>query len=127
MASIPMKTTISSLSEGDMNEPRTWLFIQGAEVPAAWQSRAVTGAFVPLLPEEAALLMGGGTPQPALSGDELALARLAARGMSNAAMARELGIAERTVYRRLNQLRERFGFASKGDLISFLATTGLAG
>jgi DNA-binding CsgD family transcriptional regulator len=98
-----------------------WLLMRRAAVPERWTHRVVDLALVPLLPDEAASLLGD---RPQLSADDELIVRLAARGHSLEAISREAGISSRAVSRRLANLRERFGAESNVALVALLARRG---
>lgn len=101
-----------------------WLLLPPEAVPEPWLSRSREVRLVPLLPEEAVgMLRGGGAPSE-LTGDELPLARLLARGLSAAAISKELGLSVRTVERRLAHLRDRFGVRSTAELATLFSERG---
>jgi DNA-binding NarL/FixJ family response regulator len=103
-----------------------WLFLQADHVPEQWRLRARAAAFVPLTAGELTELLGGVPPQPELTDDEEALARLIARGSSVSAISRQLRVSSRTVERRLALLRRRLGVGSSVDLALALAQRGFA-
>lgn len=96
------------------------VLLHTADVPEQWRMRAIPVSLVTLLPDEAAQLLAGEPVTPALEGDELAFARLVAKGETAAGIGRALGITTRTVYRRLARLRDRFGVATTPELLNRL-------
>lgn len=100
-----------------------WLFLTPGAVPSKWQERAVPMSLVPLDPAEAAAIL---EPEsgPRLTGLDLAVARLVARGRSAPEIARSLAVAERTVYRRLERLRKEFRVRSTQELATKLSRMG---
>lgn len=101
-----------------------WLFLHPSAVPERWAERAVDVAMVPLLPEEAANILDEGTTEPATDPSDEALLKLVAGGRSIASIARELGIGDRTVDRRLERIRTRYGIGSKAEMAAFFAERG---
>lgn len=79
---------------------------------------------VPLLPDEAADVLIAGRAAPEVDAEEAGLLSLVAEGLSNAAIARELGISPRSVQRRLARLQDRLGVTSKSELAVSLARQG---
>jgi DNA-binding CsgD family transcriptional regulator len=112
------------MTETSIGTPAAWLLIHPDVVPAAWASRAAPAVMVGLLPEEATQILSGHPAIPALTGDELAVARLAARGATVTAIAHALGLNRRTVDRRLAGLRRRLGVGSAAELTAALAERG---
>lgn len=100
------------------------MFLSPGAVPARWRDRAIQISFVPLSPSEAANLLGQGMAEARIDRSDEALARLAARGLTARAISLELGMSLRTVYRGLARLRERFGAASREELVARLAERG---
>ncbi|MGH2756090.1 MAG: response regulator transcription factor [Actinomycetota bacterium] len=111
-----------------MNEVAGWgfIFVEGDKdrMPEAWRQRARNVTVVPLLSEEAEEFMSGHVGRPELDGQELDIARLAARGMTIREISHQLRISQRSVERGIARLRERFGIASKQELATFLASRG---
>lgn len=101
-----------------------WLFVQGERVPERWRHRAVPVTLVALLPDEVSEFLDGGSVEPSLDPATRAVARLAARGLTVAAMARDLDMSARSVDRHLARLRERFGVGSTAELAVELAKRG---
>ncbi len=66
------------------------------------------------------------TPSP-LTARERDVVVLAARGLANKAIARELGISPRTVEGHLNHVFEKLGTTSRTELVRLALTTGLVG
>jgi DNA-binding CsgD family transcriptional regulator len=110
----------------DADVPAGWLFLSPEALPDVWRSRAQPAVFVPLMPAEARQLLAGEAAEPTLSARDEKVARLAARGRTADAIARELGISRRTVDRRLALLREQFGVSSSVELGVCLSALGLA-
>lgn len=106
------------------DSPAAWLLLSPEAVPEPWRSRGREVRLVPLLPEEAAgILRGEGAPSE-LTGDNVAVSRLLARGLSAASISKELGLSVRTVERRLADLRDRFGVGSTAELATLLSERG---
>jgi DNA-binding NarL/FixJ family response regulator len=63
-------------------------------------------------------------PSP-LTAREQQVVRLAAKGLANKAIARELGISPRTVEGHLNHVFEKLGTTSRTGLVHYALTTGL--
>lgn len=99
-----------------------WVFLHPDSLPPRWNSRATPAYFVPLLPDEAPLILRAGETQS--DDKEEALLRLAARGETGIAIANALGISHRSVQRRLRRIRERCGVSSKAELAAYLARRG---
>jgi len=99
--------------------PGAWLLVPPEVASEEWRARGVPLLLVPLEPAEAV------SAAPPLEPAEEALARLVARGQSPRIIARELSVPLRTVYRRLANLRERFGASSTAELGTELARRGL--
>lgn len=108
------------------NPYRGWLFLESTMVPERWKKRAISTSLVPLLPEEIEELLGDGSPF-LLDADEEDLVKLVARGLSAQAISLEWGISVRSVERRLQRLRERFGVESSAELVAVLASQGFGG
>ena len=68
---------------------------------------------------------GAGTEGPRLTGREQEVVRLVARGMSNKAIARQLGISPRTVEGHLNHIFEKLGTTSRTELVHFALANSL--
>lgn len=101
-----------------------WLFLSPDAVPREWQHRAVPVSLVPLFPEEAVEILGGRGASPRIEEADLSLVQLVVRGRSAMEIARQLGVAPRTVYRRVARLRREFGVASTAELAAALAKRG---
>lgn len=101
-----------------------WLFLAPGCVPERWQPRAIPASLIPLLPEEAADLLAAEAPAPRFAPEEDAFVHLVATGAAAGAIARELHLAPRTVYRRLERLRRDFGVGSTAELAAELARRG---
>lgn len=101
-----------------------WMFLAEEAVPERWRARARQVWFVPLLPEEALQLLSGEGATAEIDPQDEEIARLLAAGSSAEAIAARLMVSTRSVHRRLQQLRERFGVGSNGELTLFLARRG---
>ncbi len=117
-----MKSLSDSLDGPD--PARGWLLLDGDHVPTRWSSRARSVSLIPLLPDEVRGVLEDGRATSGLEEDDVALARLVARGLSIRAIVRELGVSQRSVERRLSRLRKQMGAASKGELSARLAERG---
>lgn len=114
-----MEEPIPGFASGSLGA--LFLFAPDA-VPEHWRSRAVPMALVPLLPSEARSILEG--PQATIAPEDEDLLRLAARGLTGADIARELGISLRSVERRLARLRRDLGVDSTAELAAFLSKRG---
>jgi DNA-binding NarL/FixJ family response regulator len=108
----------------DPSSVEGWLFLHPSAVPERWANRAVTVAMVPLLPDEAVNVLEDGTTRPLVEPSDESLIRLVAKGKAIATIARELGIGARTVDRRLDRIRTRYGIGSKAEMAAFFAERG---
>ena len=106
--------------------PPGWLFLDPAAVPERWRGRAITMAMVPLMRDEAAHILNGGSAAPGLEPVDEPLARLLARGTNTEDMAAILGMSMRTTQRRIAALRRKIGARSKTELERMLAARGYA-
>jgi DNA-binding CsgD family transcriptional regulator len=106
--------------------PAGWLFLQPDRLPDRWRHRARPAVYVPLLAQELDELLDGHLSGPALTSAEERLAALVADGRSVQAIARELGLAHRTIERRIAALRDRLGVRSSADLALALCARGFA-
>jgi DNA-binding CsgD family transcriptional regulator len=104
-------------------EAEGWLVLTGG-VPKRWRERAVPLYLVPLLPQETERIVAGGTALPGVTIEDEPLLRVVANGQKTSAMARELGIPQRTVERKLERLRRLFDVPSTADLTILLARLG---
>lgn len=102
-----------------------WLFVAPEAVPARWRERARPASLVALLPDEVDQILAGGPAVPQLSGEARRLVRLVAAGRPVGTIARELDVSQRTVERRLADLRDRLGVDTTDELIALLAERGL--
>jgi DNA-binding CsgD family transcriptional regulator len=102
-----------------------WLFIADEAVPEKWRGRAVGMSLVPLLPGEMAEFVGDQSADGFIPDErDVALYKLVARGLSANDIARELGIASRSVHRRLARLRERLEVETTSQLAAEFARRG---
>jgi DNA-binding CsgD family transcriptional regulator len=102
-----------------------WLFIADEAVPDKWRDRVVPMSLVPLLPGEMAEFVGDQAGDGFIPDErDVALYKLVARGLSANDIARELGIASRSVHRRLARLRERLGVETTSQLAAEFARRG---
>jgi DNA-binding CsgD family transcriptional regulator len=102
----------------------SYLFLDPDSVPERWADRVIPMAMVPLTQPESDQVLSDEPVKPdPLTGDS-DLMRLVARGVSAEVIARRLGLAPRSVYRRLARLRDEFGVASTAELATELAGHG---
>lgn len=111
------------MTDGTSERAAAWLFVRPDAVPAQWHDRAEPMALIPLVPEEVRHVLG---TAPDVEPGDVRLVRLAARGRTAAAIARDLGVSSRTVERRLAALRQEFGVGSTAELAVALAGRGFA-
>jgi len=104
--------------------PSGWVLLDPASVPERWAERVVPMAMVPLTADEAQLLLSGEPVRQDGLMQDADLMRLVARGLSAEVVARRLGLAPRSVYRRLARLREAFGVQTTAQLTTELARRG---
>lgn len=102
----------------------SFLFLDAGSIPERWADRAITGTLVPLTPEEANEVLAEGRVEPDDLGADGDFVRLVARGLSAEIIARRLGLAPRSVYRRLARLRDALRVGSTAELASELARRG---
>lgn len=102
----------------------SFLFMDPASIPDRWSERAVPVVMVPLTPDESAQLLSDAPVMSDELGQDADLMRLVARGLSAEVIARRLGLAPRSVYRRLARLRDSFGAGSTAELATELARRG---
>ncbi|HEV2756092.1 MAG TPA: helix-turn-helix domain-containing protein [Actinomycetota bacterium] len=107
-------------------EPRVpgWILVAPSALPERWRDRATPMFLVPLLPDEAHDVLAGEPAGSELHGEDLALAKLVARGVPVDDVARQLHLTSRTVYRRLARLRRLVGVTTTGELVAELARRG---
>ena len=107
-------------------EPRVpgWILVAPSALPERWRDRATPMFLVPLLPDEARDVLAGEPAGSELHGEDLALAKLVARGVPVDDVARQLHLTSRTVYRRLARLRRMVGVSTTGELVAELARRG---
>lgn len=101
-----------------------WVFLEPGSVPERWAERAIPVMLVPLTPEESAQMLNAQPVDAGALSPDTDLMRLVARGLSAEVIARRLGLAARSVYRRLARLRETFGVASTAELAAELTRRG---
>jgi len=65
------------------------------------------------------------SPMEQLTAREYEVVRLVVRGMTNKAIARQLGISPRTVEGHLNHVFEKLGTASRTELVHFAVAAGM--
>ncbi|MDP9068275.1 MAG: LuxR C-terminal-related transcriptional regulator [Actinomycetota bacterium] len=107
-----------------MDEDFVWVLMPPRRVPPRWSDRGVDMLLVPLMPDEATSLLEEGTAALGLTDEEERVARLAARGESADAIAAELHMTKRSVYRRLARLRKRLGVENATQLAGRLSKLG---
>lgn len=112
------------MSEDGRLHPGGWVFLEPGSVPERWAERAIPVMLVPLTPEESAQMLNAQPVDAGAVTPDTDLMRLVARGLSAEVIARRLGLAARSVYRRLARLRETFGVASTAELAAELARRG---
>lgn len=101
-----------------------WVLLPPEMVPKRWRHRAVTITLVPLLPSEAQQILTTESATPDIDPEDEAVLRLAGRGLSSQAIARELKVTPRSVQRRLARLRDRLGVDARADLPAVLSSRG---
>ncbi len=101
-----------------------WILVAPGALPDRWRDRATPMFLVPLLPDEARDVLAGEAAGSELHGEDLALARLVARGVPVDDCARQLHLTSRTVYRRLARLRRLVGVDTTNELVAELARRG---
>ena len=121
---------------GDLKETGRWafvsnesnsggfLFLDPSSVPQQWADRAIPIVMVPLTAEESAQVLSDEPVKPDTVAADTDLMRLVARGLSAEVIARRLGLAPRSVYRRLARLRDSFGAETTAALATELARRG---
>ena len=102
----------------------SFLFMDPASIPSRWADRAVPVVMIPLTSDESAQLLSDEPIQADELGQDADLMRLVARGLSAEVIASRLGLAPRSVYRRLARLRDAFGAESTAELATELARRG---
>lgn len=102
----------------------SFLFLEAGSVPERWADRAIPGSLVPLTSAEAEQVLAEGRVEPDPFDRDSDLVRLVARGLSADVIARRLGLAPRSVYRRLARLRDMVGADSTAELATELARRG---
>ncbi len=112
------------MGDGGEVPPGGWVFLEPGAVPERWAERAIPVMLVPLTPEESAQMLNGQPVDAGALAPDADLMRLVARGLSAEVIARRLGLAARSVYRRLARLREIFGVGSTAELAAELARRG---
>lgn len=101
-----------------------WVFLEPESVPERWAERAIPVMLIPLTPEESSQMLNAQPVDAGTLTPDADLMRLVARGLSAEVIARRLGLAARSVYRRLARLRETFGVGSTAELAAELARRG---
>jgi len=102
----------------------SYLFLDPDSVPEQWADRVIPMVMVPLTAAESAQVLSNEPVKPDTVTRDADLMRLIAQGLSAEVIARRLGLAPRSVYRRLARLREAFGVASTAELATELAGRG---
>lgn len=100
------------------------MILSAGAVPDAWRSRVIPMVLVPMTPSEASQLLSGAAVEQDITAADLRLVRLVARGHGVAEVARSLGVSERTVYRHVARLSERFAVSTIQELATELARRG---
>ena len=113
-----------SLNGQSNEEVPGWIILSPDAVPEVWRSRAVPTVLVPLTPVEASQVLSGEPVRQGISADDLPLMHLIARGLTPAGIARELRVSQRTAYRRVAGLRDKFGASTTEELATELARRG---
>ena len=101
-----------------------WLFLRSDSVPEKWHDRAISVSLVPRLAGELEGVVSGDGVEFVPEPEDVVLYKLIARGLPAPAIARELGIATRSVHRRLARLRERLGVETTAQLAAAFARRG---
>ena len=115
------------MENGSNERPAAWVFIDQAQVPERWKSRARLFAGIPLLPEEAGRLLEQGSTSALLTQTDEPFVQMVASGMAPDTIAKQSGLSLRTVHRRLAALREDLGVRSTPELVAHLARRGFGG
>jgi DNA-binding NarL/FixJ family response regulator len=102
----------------------SYLFLDPDSVPEQWADRVIPMVMVPLTDAESAQVLSDEPVKPDTVTRDADLMRLIAQGLSAEVIARRLGLAPRSVYRRLARLRDAFGVASTAELATELAGRG---
>ncbi len=111
--------------DGTAAESAGWLFVRSSDVPEPLRDRAVAMSMVPLYPGELTALLDPARRAPAPPDERTArLIALVAQGLPKRQVARELQMPDRTLDRRLQQLRVRFGAATYPELAALLVQRG---
>ena len=71
------------------------------------------------------ILQQGHEGGEALSPRELDVLSLLVRGKTNAEMAAELGVSERTVYSHVESIKHKLDLSSRADLLRYVRENGL--
>lgn len=108
----------------DDGKPAGFLFLHPDALPEQWIDRAIPIVMVALTPDESAQVLSEEPVKPDTVAADTDLMRLVARGLSAEIIARRLGLAPRSVYRRLARLRESFGVDTTAELATELARRG---
>lgn len=104
--------------------PSAWVFVDTASLPEAWKARARPVSLVALLPSEVQALVVSHRLHPAVEPEDVGFLELVAAGHSGSQIARRLGVSDRSVFRRLEKWRTRFGVDSTAELAAELARRG---
>ena len=111
-------------NENNENAFAGFLFLDPDSLPEQWSDRAIPIVMVPLTAEESAQVLSDEPVKPDTVAMDTDLMRLVARGLSAEVIARRLGLAPRSVYRRLARLRDTFGAGTTAELATELARRG---
>jgi len=71
------------------------------------------------------ILQQGRECREGLSARELDVLSLLVRGKTNAEMAAELGVSERTVYSHVESIKHKLDLSSRADLLRYVRENGL--
>ncbi len=98
--------------------PEAWVFVLPDAVPDRWRDRVQPVSLVRLRAGEIAEWL---SPVPRAESEDERFERLVAEGRSRDDIARELGITERSVSRRLAKLRSTYGIETNRELVALLS------
>jgi hypothetical protein len=108
----------------DPHVSRIFVLVTPDQVPQAWASRGVPLILLPLLPEEAGHFLNGESVEPVGERWDLTLIKRIVARTSTDAIAKELCVAPRTLYRRLARLRRKYGASTTEELRTMLVAAG---
>lgn len=99
-----------------------WMLVPpDTQLPEDWTRRATHVLLISLRPSEIGLLI---ERKGDVSDLDASFLMLVSRGLPAQQIAREVGITDRSVYRRLSKLRHEFGVATNAELTAELARRG---